>query len=77
MMVRKATRKLRVQTKTFKQGERVTIHTPKIDLQGLQCQRLPGIINRVMENEFNEVMTSGGTINRKFRVEDWVTIQEK
>ena len=54
----------------FLKGQRVTVLVPKIDRQGLQSARLPGVIIRVMENGYYEVMTSGGTIDRKFRVDE-------
>lgn len=70
MMVLKTTRKLRVMTAGFKQGQRVTVYVPKIDRQGLQSPRLPGMVSRVMENGYYEIMTSGGTINRMFRADE-------
>ena len=66
-MIKKTTRKARVSTVVFEKGERVSVLVPKIDRQGLQCSRLPGIITRVMANGYFELMTSGGTIYRKFR----------
>ena len=42
---------------------------PKEDRQGISTPRIPGAINPVMKNGYFEVITTGGIIDRKFRME--------
>ena len=43
---------------------------PKEDRQGISTPRIPGAINPVMKNGYFEVITTGGIIDRKFRMEN-------
>ena len=69
-MIRQTTRKLRENLVAHKVGDFITVTVPKEDRQGLSTPRIPGAIHRVMQNGYFEIITTGGIIDRKFRIEN-------
>ena len=71
-MKRKTCLKLKnfLTTKTFKLHEKCTITVEKGDRQGIQSQRIPAIIHRVLANGYYELATCAGLLKDNYRVEE-------
>ena len=69
-MIRKTSRKLRVNTVNFKLSDKVALSVPKEDRQNLQTPRIPGVIIRVLEDDYFEIQCSGGILKDKYQTEN-------